>query len=446
MSSRTRLFLALALTLSLPIAPPAAGQVLGAPALPGVGLPTGPGLPQVRDLPLGAVDRLAGDTETLAARSLTDLRRTAARALVREHRDLIDVDPAGEPIVRGVVVALSPSPASLAAARQAGFEAAEDTRLDELGLRLVTLKVPRGRNARDAVRRLRELDPAGRYDFDHLYLGAGPARGAQSLAIQAGSPGGGPRIGLIDGAVGEHPSLAAAITEQRPFAPGGLKVSAHATAVASLIAGQAGPFRGAAPGARLLVADVYGPSPVGGSAVLIVKALAWLAQARVPVIEISLVGPPNTILQAAVDAVTARGVLLVAAVGNDGPAAPPLYPASYPGVVSVTGVDARRRVLPEAGRRTHVDFAAPGADMAAAAPGGGYVAVRGTSYAAPLVAGRLALGLQAPDPQAARAALARLTRDATDLGAPGPDPIFGQGLVAFDLRTPPAAVKAGRPR
>src|SRR3546814_14600039 len=66
-----------------------------------------------------------------------------------------------------------------------------------------------------------------------------------------------------------------------------------------------------------------------------------------------------------------RGVSVVAAVGNDGPAAPPAYPASYAGVIAVTGIDGRGRVLPEAGRARHVDFAAPGADMNAARTDGG---------------------------------------------------------------------------
>src|SRR3546814_3082819 len=83
-------------------------------------------------------------------------------------------------------------------------------------------------------------------------------------------------------------------------------------------------------------------------------------------------------------------MIVVAAVGNDGAAAPPAYPASYPGVVSVTGVDGAGRVLIEAGRAAHLDYAAPGADMSALVPGKGRVTLRGTSYAAPLAASRIA--------------------------------------------------------
>jgi hypothetical protein len=94
-------------------------------------------------------------------------------------------------------------------------------------------------------------------------------------------------------------------------------------------------------------------------------------------------------------------------------------------VIAVTGVDRRNRPLIEAGRGLHLDFAAPGADMAAAAPGGGLKAVRGTSFAVPLVAGRLA-----------RSSLAALGAEAQDLGRKGPDPIFGRGLVCGECRTP----------
>src|SRR5207245_9109535 len=122
-----------------------------------------------------------------------------------------------------------------------------------------------------------------------------------------------------------------------------------------------------------------------------------------------LVGAPSQVLERVVAAVVARGHVVVAAVGNDGPAAPPLYPAAWPGVVAVTATDARRRVLPEAGRGAHVAFAAPGSDMAGAASGSArFVPLRGTSFAAPLVAAELAARLSAPDPALASRAGAAL--------------------------------------
>jgi len=175
------------------------------------------------------------------------------------------------------------------------------------------------------------------------------------------------------------------------------------------------------------VADVYGGSEAAGSASVIVKALAWLASKRPQVINISLVGPPNKILERAIAAVQARGIKIVAAVGNDGPAAPPQYPASYPGVVSVTAVDAHGRAIPEAGKPVHLDFAAPGADMAAALPGQGFARVRGTSFASPLVAARL---LIAGSPQ-------RLAAEAE----PGRGRV-GRGIVCGPCRIDPRSVGA----
>jgi hypothetical protein len=62
--------------------------------------------------------------------------------------------------------------------------------------------------------------------------------------------------------------------------------------------------------------------------------------------------------------------------------------------------------------------------------------VRGTSFAAPLVAGRLARAYSAPDPAGIAAGLQVLDRDALDLGKRGPDPLYGRGLVCGDCRTP----------
>jgi subtilisin family serine protease len=206
-------------------------------------------------------------------------------------------------------------------------------------------------------------------------------------------------------------------------------------------------FGGAAPGATLYAADVYCGKPTGGAVDAIAEALAWLAAEHVPVINVSLVGPSNVLLQEVIARVVGQGFLIVAAVGNDGPAAPPLYPAAYPGVVGVTAVDARRRVIFEAERGPQVMFAATGADIAAADLSGGFATVRGTSFAAPLVAGLLAARLKsitgtpssdpAPDPAAAaHAAVAALARDAVHLGPPGRNAVFGYGLVGANLPSP----------
>ena len=379
---------------------------VGLPALPPVNLPTGnvpvvgPTLQNILAQP-GASEAVAPTLNTVSGlpqriaeappATLLELRKLRLRELIRQNPRQLEADGSGQPVRRGVLVVVDPDQVSLQLAARAGFGFIADERDSELGMRTVTIAVPRGLSTRDGLKRLHKVAPALQADFDHLYEPAGaslvPFAGA--LAVARGS-GGGPRIGVVDGGVASHPSLSGASIEQSGFA-GNPQPTGHGTAVASLLVGSQGPFRGAAQGASLFVADVYGGSRAAGSASAIVRALSWLASKRPQVINISLVGPQNRLLQRAVMALRSRGIGIVAAVGNDGPAAPPQYPASYPGVVAVTGVDARGRALPEAGKAAHLDVAAPGSDMAAALPGQGYAKVRGTSFAAPLATARLAL-------------------------------------------------------
>lgn len=412
-----------------------------------IGLPGGvPGLP---GLPRALPDRLPVDAGRLQDNLLDRVdgalqAPSRLRDLIRRSDGALEADPAGWPAVRAEIVAVDPSDDGRRRALDAGFTIVREERLEALDLAVVVLAPPRGLSLRRAVERLRDLDPDGSYEFNHVHTPAGTltdgAASAPEAASNAAPPApaqpGGARVGLIDtGVDASHPALASATVRQRGFA-GELRPGAHGTAVASLLAGRSGPFSGAAPGAVLFAADVYGGSPSGGSSTGVAEALAWMVQNDVPVVNISLVGPRNALVEAAVRRASGRGVLIVAAVGNDGPAAPPLYPASYPDVVGVTAVNARGRVLPEAARGPQVDFAAPGADMAAAGPGAGYVSVRGASFAAPLVAGLLARRQGRGDPVQALAAGAR------DLGPRGPDPVYGRGLVAADLRVDPPAVGA----
>jgi subtilisin family serine protease len=301
---------------------------------------------------------------------------------------------------------------------------------------IVVLTAPQGMSGRRALRKLRNIDPAATYDFNHIYFAsaAGEAQNLKGtaqvrpLTSPAGDRDPPRRIGLIDGGVDMSHAALQSLSAHAYGCGGAVVPSPHGTATASrLVAG----FNNAAATARvdLYLADVYCGEPTGGSTDTVVRALAWLMKETVPVINVSLVGPPNALLQRAVEMATARGHLVVAAVGNDGPAAPPLYPAAYPGVIAVTGVDRADKVLIEAGRGRFVDFAAPGADIEAARLPSGYASVRGTSFAAPIVASRLALLLELPDPVAAERAVGELVTSAVDLGSPGRDSVYGYGCV-----------------
>ena len=408
----------------LPNLPP-----VGPPALPALGLP-----------PLTGEAAALGE---LSPASLRELRQQRIRELLRRHRDVLEADPHGAPIVRGELLAFSPKPGALEPALAAGYTVVRERALDELGARLVVLHAPD--DTARSLTRLEGLDPDGSYDFNHLYLPSGelsgaaqatPAPAARTTPTTSAPAAATLRVGLIDDGVDAHHAALEAVTIHAHGCAGAPLPAVHGTAVASLLAGHAGHFRGAAPGAELYAADVFCGRPTGGAVDEVAEAFVWLMHEQVAVINVSLVGPPNRTLESVVAGAVARGYLVVAAVGNDGPAAPPLYPAAWPGVVGVTAVDARHRVLAEAGRGPQVKLAAPGADMSAARTPRGYAPVRGTSFAAPLVAGLLAQALRSPDKTRADEVLTALERQALHPGAAGPDPVYGYGLVGADLAPP----------
>lgn len=386
----------------------------------------------------------------LARRDLRDLpdvralRLTRIDGLLRQHRTVLEADPRGEPAVRQEILAWSPSKAGLSAALAAGVSILRESKLDGLDDTVVVLRVPDGASTAALVDKLRELDPEGSYDFNHVYTGSASGASNEASAAPAARPAAvqrtadTPAVGLVDSGVdsGHDVFRGARITR---WGCDKVQPDQHGTAVAALMVGDAANFRGVEPKALLYAADIYCASGTGGSAEKIAGALAWMAREQVAVINLSIVGPPNQTLERVVGAMVKRGHLLVAAVGNDGPAAPPLYPASYPGVVGVSAVDKRGRVLPEAGRGRQVMFAAPGNHMVSAAPGAPpYRQVRGTSFASPIVAALLAGTLHRPDKAAAAAALATLAATAKTGGTPEET---GKGIVGQAYRVDPDSLR-----
>jgi len=407
---------------------PAPAQI----ALPPVQLPN---LPRATDQLGRTVD---GVLDRADPQQLREVRQLRVRNLLRTNRRVLESDARGAPILRNEVVALSPTQEALDRARAEGFGIGRTRTLQGLDVTIVVLQAPEGMSTRRALQRLRQADPAGIYDFNHVYLESGEVAGdaVSAAPIPTATIAVGAKIGLIDAGVQRSHPVFAGVTVHEHGCAGGNVPSAHGTAVASLLVGQGDVFQGAAPGAELFAADVYCGLATGGALDAVAEALAWMSREKVPVINISLVGPANGLLEHLIGIVIARGHVVVAAVGNDGPSAPPLFPAAYPAVVAVTGVDAKQRVLLEACRGKHVDFSAPGANMSAAGLESPFGVVRGTSFAAPIVAGLLARHLSAINKVQADAAVATLVAQATDLGSRGVDKVYGNGLVGNELRTP----------
>lgn len=398
------------------------------------GLGGAAGLPEVRLPP--AVNQPLGP----AARTLERVTGTLSGVVDTAGRpsqpELLDTDIQGNRVVRSEVLALSPTAESLAIARSLNFQVIRQVTLGALGLQVTVLRPPQGTAASDAIAVLRQADPQGAYDFNHIYDPSAGLFGGRPL-FRRSQPANarGISIGLVDSGIDRsHPALRRAGIVSRNFASAERSPpSQHGTAVASLLVGDSTSVKGTLPGATLYAADVFGGKGAGGSADAVARGLAWVAEQRVAVINISLVGPENRALKAVVDALLARGHVIVAAVGNDGPARPVGYPAAYAGVVAVTSVDVKHRIQVDANRGPEIAFAALGVDVPVGALDRSYATVTGTSFAAPFIAARLALKVARPDTAASLRAQQELRAEAVDLGAPGRDEIFGYGII--DVRS-----------
>ena len=389
-------------------------SVLAAPLAAQLGLPRA-SMPDVRGVLEAVTDPLedaTAETRRTTERLAQQRLRTIDR-LVRRNEGVIERDARGEPARRGELLVTGADAAALRILAENGFTVLSREEIEGLGFTVLRVGVPADSDLAEAEMLLTTLLPDAETSADNLHFQSGASTkvsvpaASSSANLDNAAP-----VGMIDGA----PGAGMKVTSTRGFAKGAPYPSNHGSAVASLLDHA---------GARdIRVADVYGKDKAGGNALAIAKALGWLTASGSKVVTISLVGPRNPVLERAIVAARRKGVVVVAAVGNDGPAAPPAYPASYDGVIAVTAVDGKRRALIEAGRALHLDYAAPGADIYGRNAKGKRITLRGTSFATPLVAARAAHAIGAgKDWRDA------LDEEAVDLGRKGPDGTFGRGLV-----------------
>jgi subtilisin family serine protease len=232
---------------------------------------------------------------------------------------------------------------------------------------------------------------------------------------------------MIDSAVrSDHMSLRGTRVISEDFAPHeGSRPLGHGTAVASLIT------RSAANEAEIHAASVFFQAPgfaPGATTDSLIAALDWLVSQEVQVINMSLAGPANELLETALIAVADAKGVVVAAVGNNGPSGEPLYPAAYEGVIGVTAVDREQKIFRYANRGAHVDYAALGVDVKVADSDGSWRLESGTSMASPHIAVVVARMRQSQD-IAIDNLMNLLAENAEDLGKKGFDRIFGHGLI-----------------
>ena len=137
----------------------------------------------------------------------------------------------------------------------------------------------------------------------------------------------------------------------------------------------------------------------------------------------------DPLLERIIKAAAEKGVILVAAAGNDGPKAPPAYPAAYPDVIAVTATDEKDKLYGKANRGGYISVAAPGVDILVPALKGRYDLASGTSMAAAHVSGVVALLIEGDAKLSAAAVRAILSSSARKPAEPLAKEAVGAGII-----------------
>jgi hypothetical protein len=323
------------------------------------------------------------------------------------------------------ILSINLSSASLSRIRALGFQPSPSpTEADDS---LTMLIAPEALGAPEALELLRRELPADRFQLNRVYRtyrlaakdDSGAGESTEPARLQPGRAcvedrcygraairwvdefarcARGITVGVIDTDVDlAHPAFAGQNIarmqflrdDKRPAPP------AHGTGILALLAGR--PDSGT-PGliheATFLSASVFfandGGEPVTDTLSLL-KALDWLRGSRARLINMSFAGPRDDLIGERIKAMRAEGFVFVAAVGNEGPAAAPAYPAAYPEVIAVTAVGKNLKLYPFANRGPQTDLAAPGVRIWTALPNARAGYQSGTSFAVPFATAVLAL-------------------------------------------------------
>jgi len=320
--------------------------------------------------------------------------------------------------------------------------------LEGLGFIMTILEGPKGQNIDYSILELRHYFPSQIIDLNHLYDLQGlvnevdPHRyGYQLVGWTEKTAGCGSealRIGIVDTFVDtSQPFLKnQSIQKQSFLSKGETQTSGrHGTAVSTLLIGSALSRKsGLLPNATLLVAETFrqlDSNQVEATTWSIVRALDWLVKENVLVINLSLGGPQNALLNFAIEKTLNLNIPIVAAAGNTGPHGPYVYPAAIEGVIAVTALDAKLNPYHYATKGPYIDFSAPGVDIWIPSGNGTGIFKSGTSFAVPFATAAIAvLKRSHPDWNLSQLA-SQLVNDSLDLGKKGKDNVFGWGLVKF---------------
>lgn len=170
-------------------------------------------------------------------------------------------------------------------------------------------------------------------------------------------------------------------------------VFGHGCGVAGVIAANANNgtgIAGVAPNAQIMPLRVLDENGLGNYS-NIAAAMVYAVDNGANIINLSLAGSsPSSIIEAAVNYATQRGVVVIAAAGNFAQERA-YYPAAYPNVIAVGSIDPSLQRSSFSNFGSDIDVWAPGRDILTTNKNGGYEFMSGTSFAAPIVAGITAI-------------------------------------------------------
>ncbi len=257
--------------------------------------------------------------------------------------------------------------------------------------------------------------------------------------VQKTSKGQGTLICMVDTPVDIfHPTLANALIETLDlikFNPKNLETQIHGTSVAGLLVSQ-NQHIGIAPKAKLFAISAFNttkerPYVLQGTSANVAKALDRCILQKADVINLSFTGGKDDLVERMVKKAISNGITVVAAGGNGGHWGSTVYPALIPGVITATAVDQYKKLYPMANKGRFIDFAAPGVNILTIAPDGKYNIASGTSLSTAHVSGIIALLLSKQKRLQEPGKVENiLTKTAIDLGKPGRDQEFGEGLIS----------------
>lgn len=308
---------------------------------------------------------------------------------------------------------------------------------------MIRFKIP---DARDVVDVIALLEMDGRilftqpnYIFRTMAEGRTPQYAPQKVRADVAwriATGKGVRVALIDtGVDNAHRALKGKVVQKADVTGDekGFTPVIHGTALAGVIAA-GGEAKGIAPDARIVAIQEFHTDPkrpgVGlRSSFTVARAVDFAIQRRAQVINASFGAPKDKLIPLLVDQAIRRGIVFIAAAGNDGLKGRPVHPAALEGVIAVTATDHEDRLFDRASRGSYIALAAPGVEIFSPVPGDGWDFFSGTSVAAAHVTGVVALLLEKNPNLTPHEVKTLLESTALDLGEPGKDPEYGAGRV-----------------